>query len=243
MAGAPLSTARRRIVERLQRLDGATAADLAQQLGLTGAAIRQHLDGLAELGLVASEEVARTGGRGRPASRWRLTPMARSLFPDRHAELTVELLDLVRDELGDDALDQIIDARTRRQRAAYDLALDGSASPPSDLRERLERLAAVRTAEGYAAEVVAAPDGDGVLLVEHHCPICDAATTCQGLCRAELELFRSVLPEADVEREQHLLSGDARCTYRIRSRRDAAAPPTEVAVGVTGPAARGAGRV
>nr|MDQ3294288.1 helix-turn-helix domain-containing protein [Actinomycetota bacterium] len=54
MAGAPLSTARRRIVERLQRLDGATAADLAQQLGLTGAAIRQHLDGLAELGLVAS---------------------------------------------------------------------------------------------------------------------------------------------------------------------------------------------
>jgi len=83
------------------------------------------------------------------------------------------------------------------------------------LRARAERLARLRTAEGYVAEVV--PDGrNSVVLVEHHCPICDAATTCQGLCRGELELFRRVLGTGvTVTRTEHLLSGDLRCAYRL----------------------------
>jgi predicted ArsR family transcriptional regulator len=69
------------------------------------------------------------------------------------------------------------------------------------------------------AEVVDADDGRGRLLIEHHCPVCDAARACQGLCRSELELFRSVLgPELEVTREQHLLSGDERCVYRVEPR-------------------------
>ena len=59
-------------------------------------------------------------------------------------------------------------------------------------------------------------DGRDVVLVEHHCPVCEAATACTGLCRAELELFRDVLgSDVSVTREQHLLSGDERCAYRI----------------------------
>ena len=79
---------------------------------------------------------------------------------------------------------------------------------------RLQRLAELRTAEGYLAEVVS--DDDGHVLVEHHCPVRDAAGACEGLCGAELELFRNVLgPGVSVERAQHLLSGDGRCAYRI----------------------------
>ena len=60
---------------------------------------------------------------------------------------------------------------------------------------------------------------DDWLLIEHHCPICVAATSCQGLCHSELELFRAALgPEVTVAREQHLLSGDTRCAYRISVR-------------------------
>jgi predicted ArsR family transcriptional regulator len=214
-----VTDAKRRIIDVLHRGDGATASELARTLDLTAAAVRQHLDALADLGLVHADEPASAGGRGRPAQRWHLTPAARSLYPDRHADLTVELLELMRSELGDDALDRIITSRTRRQAEAYaeDLGrLKG-------LERRARRLAEMRTVEGYDAEVVAAPDGDGLLLVEHHCPVCDAASVCQGLCRGELEAFRSALGDrAEVEREQHLLSGDARCTYRIRTRRRSA---------------------
>lgn len=82
----------------------------------------------------------------------------------------------------------------------------------------MRRLADLRTAEGYVAESVEQPNGD-VLLIEHHCPICDAASTCQGFCTAELQLFERALgPDVNVAREQHLLSGDTRCAYRISTR-------------------------
>jgi predicted ArsR family transcriptional regulator len=68
------------------------------------------------------------------------------------------------------------------------------------------------------AEVVTDND-PGVVLIEHHCPICIAAAACQGLCRSELELFQEVLGDrVTVERTQHVLSGDRRCAYRVRPR-------------------------
>jgi predicted ArsR family transcriptional regulator len=211
----PLTEAKRRIVDRLKRVDDATASELAQGLGLTGAAVRQHLDALAANGLVAarSRPVSR---RGRPASAWALTDIARELFPDRHADLTVELIGSLRRALGPEGLDRVVAERSRAQTAAYLEALPPQEAP---LRERAEALAAIRTGEGYLAEVADAPDGDGLLLVEHHCPICDAATACTNLCSAELELFRAVLGGGvEVVRTQHLLQGDQRCAYRIRSR-------------------------
>ena len=62
-------------------------------------------------------------------------------------------------------------------------------------------------------------DGGGWLLVEDHCPICSAASACQGFCRSELELFRKLLGNGtEVERVEHLLDGGRRCVYRIRER-------------------------
>ena len=61
-------------------------------------------------------------------------------------------------------------------------------------------------------------EADGSLvLVENHCPICAAATACQGFCRAELDVFRSVLGDADVTRNEHIVSGARRCSYTIRA--------------------------
>ena len=59
--------------------------------------------------------------------------------------------------------------------------------------------------------------GGGWLLVEDHCPICAAATECQGFCRSELALFQRCLgPEARVERTEHLMAGARRCAYLIQ---------------------------
>lgn len=209
----PLTDAKRRIVDRLKRLDDATAAELAKVLSLTATAVRQHLVSLAEVGLVQPQPRG-SPGPGRPSQAWVLTPLARELFPDRHGDLTVNLLTSVRKALGTEGLDRVIAERTRSQGEAYRAVVPSRGA----WRTRIEALAAVRSAEGYLAEVVDAPDGDGVLLVEHHCPICEAASACQGLCQGELELFDEVLgADVEVVRTQHLLSGDARCVYRVRS--------------------------
>jgi predicted ArsR family transcriptional regulator len=211
---AALSDAKRRILERLKVVEHATAPELADEFDLTDTAVRQHLDVLEELGLV-ERSPSEPRGRGRPPSRWRLAPAANDLFPDHHAELTVDLLAAIRAAHGEGGLDRVLEARFDRQLAAYRQVLPEP--DESSVRVRVRRLADIRSAEGYLAEAV--QDGDTMVLVEHHCPICEAAGACPGLCRTELELFQAALGgDVQIERTQHLLAGDARCVYRITKR-------------------------
>ncbi len=185
-----------------------SSAVLGGQLGISGEAARQQLLRLEDQGLVESRSVVR--GVGRPLAMWHLTAAAERRFPDAHAQLTVDLVAMIRDELGQPALDQIIGAREHETRAAYHRRLDGEMS----VGGKVARLAEIRSEEGYMAEVEAT--GDGYLLVENHCPICAAATSCQDFCRAELNVFRDVLgPGVTVERTEHIPAGARRCAYRI----------------------------
>lgn len=181
---------------------------MAERFGLTAEAVRQHLNDLADNGLVRSAP-RKAKGAGRPPVEWSLTELASDLFPDRHGDLTVSLIESIRATAGEQGLDAIVTARTVQQSAEYRARLLADEDPVAALAE-------IRTDEGYMAEVVDADDGRARLLIEHHCPICEAARSCRGLCRSELDLFQSVLgPSLSVTREQHLLSGDERCVYRI----------------------------
>lgn len=203
--------AKRRVLDALKRRHPATASEIAAALQVTPSGLRQHLDELERRGL-AERQALPPDGRGRPATAWSLTPLAMELFPDRHADLTVELIDAVRRAVGDEGLERVVEIRRVDQERAYRAVMPG---PDAPLVGRVQALADQRSAEGYMAEVVEQDDGS-CLLIEHHCPICEAAAACQGLCRAELEVFRASLGDGvSVEREQHLLAGDLRCVYRV----------------------------
>src|SRR3954452_4858716 len=113
-----LGTTKRAIVDRLKRVGGATVPELADALELTAAGVRQHIDALAANGLVEAH-TRPPQGRGRPATEWRLTDLAAELFPDRHDDLTVGLIDALRASLGDDGLQRVIDTRFEQQLADY----------------------------------------------------------------------------------------------------------------------------
>ncbi len=212
MGEKPITQAKQRVLERIKRAGSATTAELARGQGLTEVAVRQHLRALEANGLVEQKTLS-ASGRGRPAMHWSLTPLASSLFPDRHAELAVGLIRALGSAVGEEGLQRVIDERAREQVRAYRRSIP---SPPASLQARVQALADQRTAEGYMAEVVAEGE-DSYLLTEHHCPICEAAKTCMGLCTAELDVFRRALgSDVHVERVKHLLSGDSCCTYRIR---------------------------
>ena len=200
----------RRAIVKLLKSDGPLgSAQLAERLGLTAMAVRHHLYVLEEEGLVAAEE--RPVPIGRPAKHWRLTREADRFFPEAYAELSVALVDAMRDTFGDEGLNRVLVSRCARQRSEYAKRI----RPADPLEKRLKELARVRTEEGYMAEV--RPEGGGsYLLVENHCPICAAANACQGFCSTELDLFRSVLGAGvEVERVEHIVSGDRRCAYRV----------------------------
>jgi predicted ArsR family transcriptional regulator len=194
---------------QLKSLGEAQAETVATRLGITVHAVRQRLDRLLVENLVEFSDQPR--GRGRPRHMWSLTPRATSLFPDSHAQLTVDLIGTIRSELGDVAFSRLLERRAGEIAAAYRVRL---AREP-DMAGTLGALAEIRSAEGYMARHESLP-GDGYLLIEDHCPICAAAIACQGFCTAELEVFRSLLgQEWAIERQDHLLAGARRCTYSI----------------------------
>ena len=207
---------RRAIVQLLKTEGALDSGSLGRRLKLTPMAVRQHLYALQQEKLVTAE--VRPVPRGRPAKYWSLTPDAARLFPDAYAELSVALLAAVEDTFGPSGMRRLLGTRLTHQQADYASRIPASLP----LEKKLQRLAKLRTAEGYMAEVRRERPGTFVL-VENHCPICAAATACQGFCASELDLFRSVLgPQVDVERTEHIVGGDRRCAYRITEREAAA---------------------
>jgi predicted ArsR family transcriptional regulator len=201
---------RRAIVKLLKTEGPADSARLARRLRLTPMAVRQHLYALQREHLVTAEE--RPVPLGRPAKYWQLTNDADRLFPDAYAELSVALIDAMDQALGPAGVQRVLASRGEKQRKDYSARIPHS----WPLERKLQELARIRTEEGYMAEVQHDDEG-GLLFIENHCPICAAATVCQGFCSTELDLFRTVLGErVTVERATHIVSGDRRCAYRVR---------------------------
>jgi predicted ArsR family transcriptional regulator len=210
-AAEPAPNKTRRAIVKLLKTEGPMdAARMGRRLALTPMAVRQHLYELQREKLVEAQE--KRVPLGRPVKLWQLTRQADRLFPDAYAELSVALIDALGEAFGDTGLKRVLQARLAAQRQSY-----GERIPVDlPLKEKLHRLARIRTEEGYMAELRREKDGS-FLLVENHCPICAAATACKGFCSTEMDLFRSILGNrVSIEREEHIISGARRCAYRIR---------------------------
>ena len=199
-----------RILMFLKMRGEATSLLISHELSITKEGARKHLLNLAEAGLIRS--VTKSEGVGRPSTYYALTEKGLSQFPDSHADVTVQILRSVKNLLGENALELLINDREKNTYERYEKALANTES----LEQRLDVLVKVRTEEGYMAEWT--KEGNDYFLIENHCPICAAAAECQGFCRAELSNFRNLIgKDYQVERINHILSGGQRCVYKINA--------------------------
>ena len=204
---ANLPTTRRAILTSIKRAGSITARELATQLGITVAGVRQQLHRLGEDGLV--QHRPDPDGRGRPAHRYELTSAAEALFPKRYGDLTSELLGY----LGGPRSDQVtrlFEERGRRR-------LDGARPRLADrsLDEQVEELTRILDEDGYLADVEVL-DGGGWRITEHNCAILTVATGYRQACSSEIAFIRAALPGATVERVAHLMDGAHVCAYEVR---------------------------
>jgi Predicted transcriptional regulator len=186
-------------------------AQLAQLSGITNEGMRQHLEKLEKEGYVTSTSSVK--GVGRPTTLFHLGKKGEVQFPDTHARLAVQLLDSIRDILGNEALMQIIEVKQKNDYSRYKEALKDQ----DTIREKLENLTRIRTEEGYMAEW---EESEGCyFFTENNCPICSAAKSCGGFCKAEIENIQKLLGEKiQVERTSHTASGDLKCSYFIKEK-------------------------
>lgn len=221
-----LST-RQRVARSILVNGPSTAAALADQLDLTPAAVRRHLDHLVEDGAVEAREARSTGsrGRGRPAKEFALTEKGREGFDQQYDDLAVQALRFLAETGGEDALRAFADQRVSFIEERFE---DTRAAHP-DLTPA-QVLARVFTDEGYAASVrglpVVAGHSAGEQLCQQHCPVSHVAHEFPQLCEAETAAISRVLGR-HVQRLATIAHGDGVCTTCIPAAQTTTTHPRE----------------
>ena len=194
-----------------------SAAELAQTLELSPAAIRRHLDALTEDGLLIERDPKTLGpakhrGRGRPARVYALTDAGRSAFPNEYDDLATTALRYLRQTGGEQA---VVDFAQHRAEGLASL-LQGDIDPSAPVDERAEALARALTRSGYAANSTSAAIGAtaGTQVCQHHCPVAHVAAEFPELCEAETRAFEAVLGTY-VQRLATIAHGDGVCTTYV----------------------------
>jgi predicted ArsR family transcriptional regulator len=201
---------RDRVVQLL--VDGpATAAELAQRLGLGSAAIRRHLDALLAEGRIEprTRRATTRRGRGRPARAFALTDRGRAVLGHTYDDLATAALRYLVRSGGEQALAEFVDERTSVLERRCQDAMDGAGSDPM---ARAAALAAVLSEEGYAASASALAHGGQ--LCQHHCPVAHVAAEFPQLCDAETRVIGRLVG-SHVQRLATIAHGDGVCTTYI----------------------------
>lgn len=200
------------VVRLLMESGPITAGEIGDQLGLSAAGVRRHLDALIEAGDAVANPAAawQHNGRGRPAKRFQLTADGRAKLNHAYDDLASAAMRQLREIGGDDAVR--IFARRR-----IDSILNGvtAGAPYDDTEAAVDQVAAALTKAGYAASTqkVGGPM-QGVQICQHHCPVSHVAAEFPELCEAEQQAFAEVLG-THVQRLATIANGDCACTTHV----------------------------
>jgi len=201
---------RERAVDLLKTSGPQSLSALAHQFEVTVEGARFQMLRLEKKGLVTSSKTVT--GRGRPQQLWSLTPAGQQRFPDMHAALSVRLMEVVKETLGEQALSKVINANAEQITKKYLQELEGI----TKLEDRISTFVAIRSREGYMAQLIR--DEEGFIFVENHCPIGAAAHANPKICCAEFDTLQKVIGEQfRIKRIEYIIDGGRRCAYRVFS--------------------------
>ena len=206
-----LASTRGQVVLLLRRGER-TVDELAQALGLTDNAVRNHLSALERDGLVRQDGVRRGPGAGKPATVYELNPDAAPLFSRAYPPVLRVVLDVLIEQLPPDQSEAMLYEVGRR------LAASAGGRASGSLKARAEAAAEVLRTLGGQVDLVR--DGDGLFIRSSGCPLSAAVSHRPEMCRAVETLVAEISGEAAHSCCQH---GDRpRCCFSIGSAAPAA---------------------
>lgn len=209
---------RDRVRQTISEQGPLTAAAVASRLGLTPAAVRRHLDLLAEQGAIEERAPADAGGsgrgRGRPARAYILSEAGHAGLDSDYDDVATSALRFLAEHAGADAVGEFARERSAELEARYAAQL---ATAGEDVTARAQALATALSADGFAAStrpVAAGMPLAGVQLRQGHCPVQHVAAQFPAFCDAETDAFSRLLG-VHVQRLATLAHGEHVCTTFI----------------------------
>ena len=197
---------RMEVLELLRRKGRCSAETIANDLGVTPNAVRQHLTNLERDGFVAAQP--ERSGRGRPSLLFALTERADSVFPKRYGQLATMVLQEVQEMGGPDALDEIFARVAARHAQVIMRDLDGL-----DFDEKLRRVVAWIGRAGTLVEQTESTEGVKVTI--HNCPFRNTALKFPQVCTITPQLI-SRLTGAAISQAESIHRRDPYCSFVVQ---------------------------
>lgn len=181
---------------------------LAWILGVSGAAVRQHLATLEALGLVTRRKVITRPSR--PTYLYRLSPEGLRAFPKRYDLLLGDVIEALVERLGAGAVGDVVCAAARRFATPFRARFERA-----DASARWNLLVGLLEEElAWQANIVNGPAGWRRIVI-HHCPFHDVSRAHPVVCGA---FFTTLIQElySDVPVE-HIpaVAGPACCSLVV----------------------------
>jgi predicted ArsR family transcriptional regulator len=155
----------RTVLEELKLSGGLPVSELAKRVDASYMAVKQHCEELKKAGYLDRSRIPRTVV-GRPEIFYSLGVKADALFPEAGTGFTLELLDVLKGQYGDNAPDKLLFQHFQQQQEKWQPLISKEPSPA----EKVAKLVTLRNKEGCSSRV--GEDSGKVLSIEeYHNPL------------------------------------------------------------------------
>lgn len=155
----------RTVLEELKLSGGLPVSELAKRVDASYMAVKQHCEELKKAGYLDRSRIPRTVV-GRPEIFYSLGVKADALFPEAGTGFTLDLLDVLKRQYGDNAPDKLLFQHFQQQQEKWQPQISKEPSPA----EKMGKLVTLRNKEGCSSRV-GEDSGKGLCIEEYHNPL------------------------------------------------------------------------
>lgn len=195
----------------LENQSGATLDELANELGITKTAVKDHLLKVEALGFLSF--VDSKGSIGRPRRRYQLSQQGHEAFPKQYSWLSSVLLKLLAQDFGKDKvtalMEKLADTVADSMKAKFN-----STGSSADL---LSKITLTLNELGYRASLKQSDLRKGAIIEATNCVYHAVAKEHPELCRFDVRFIENT-SGMDVRLESCIARGGAVCRFCLRKK-------------------------
>lgn len=189
---------------------GLTIESLAAELGISRNAVQQHTLALEKGGYVEKGELTST--KGRPSRVYILSQSGIDLFPKQYSWFSELLLNSLKDQLGNDGLEE------KMREIGRNLAMSLKPNLKSlDLSEKINEVSQIMQGLGFETQVVEEGGENLPSIKAHNCVYHHLATEFEEVCQLDCSLLENLL-DSEIEHEECIVRGGEVCKFKINKR-------------------------
>ncbi len=199
----------KKIMEHLlEHQSGATADQLAEVMGVTKTAAKQHIDQLIYWGYLAFSD--QKGSIGRPKRSYFLSVQGAETFPRQYSWLSSALLKELSVSLGAKQVVKVMRSIADNVSAEFNLKF-----PELSVEDRLVEIIKLMNDLGYKARLKSKNSKNGIVIEAANCVYHDVAKNQPELCGFDIRLLENT-SKLNVSLETCIARGGNCCRFCLR---------------------------